>query len=176
MKTEEKLWNGKPLSELLTPWRAEANFILRQIGWYWYGIAPDPHEFFDNPDVFVFLFVKMAAEYDFEHGKSLVGFYRRLNEGLERHKREHGELPNFFNPIANALWRVSLAMSKDNHERFLYEDEVRLIIRLGYELIRRLNLGYQPPFVKLPNLPPLAYFDGLRTIPDIQTHELAKLL
>jgi hypothetical protein len=67
-------------------------------------------------------------------------------------------------------------MSKDNHERFLYEEEVRLIIRLGYELVRRLNLGYQPPFVKLPNLPPLAYFDGLRIIPDIQTHELAKLL
>ena len=47
----------------------------------------------------------------------------------------------------------STEQSADNHERFFYEEEVRLIIRLGYELLRRLNLGYQPPFVKLPNLP-----------------------
>jgi hypothetical protein len=176
MQTVEKTWNGKPLSELLTPWRAEANFILRQIGWYWYGMAPDSHEFFDDPNVFVFLFVKMAAEYDFEHGRSLSGFYRRLNEALERHKKEHGELPNFYNPIANALWRVGLAMSKDNLNRFFTEQEVRLIIRWGYEFVRRINLGYQPPFVKLPGLPPLDYFDGLRILPDIQTHELAKLI
>ncbi len=172
MMTAEKNWNGKPLGELLTPWRADANFILRRIGWAWYGRASYYEDFFFNRDYFVSFFVNVAAEYDFERGGSLVAFRKRLERLSEFSK----DLPSYANPISEALWRVSQAISEENLEPFLKEEEIRMIVRLGHEFVRRVNLGYRPPFEQLPFVPPLSYFDGLRVVPDISMHELVGLL
>lgn len=156
----------------IAPWRAWSNRILRQIGWYWYGVS-DGHEDFFN-DKFVLFFKTAAADYEFEHGGSYVSFRKRLDTAMIEHEKTHGAPPAFQSPIADALWQVSVAMTEKNLTNFLRKPEIKLILRLGQEFLRRVNLGYKPPFGDWPCIPPLAYFDSLRTNPDIQPHELRK--
>lgn len=169
MRTEDKTKKTEQ-----TPWRAWSNRILRQIGWYWYGVSDGYAEFFNDQDKFILFFKTAAAEYDFEHGGSYVSFRKRLDAAMREHEKTHGAPPAFHSPITEALWKVSVAMTEKNLTNFLQEPEIKLILRLGYEFLRRVNLGYKPPFGDWPSIPPLSYFDSLRTNPDIQPHELRK--
>jgi hypothetical protein len=175
MKTLEKLGNGKPLDELVTPWRAWANSILRQIGWYWYGVAKNYEEYFSDPEKFILFFQAAAYEYELEYGGEYGEFYKRQEKAMGEHIKTHGALPDFRNPLTNALWRISLGMSEKNLTNFLLEPEVKLILRVAHEFLRRIDLGYRPPFGEWPGVPPLEFFDGLQTTPDLETHEVVKL-
>ncbi len=155
-------------SEKMTHWRAWSNRILRQLGWYWYGVFDGYEDFFNDQDKFVLFFQTAAAAYEFEHGGSYASFRKRLDAAMSEHEKTHGALPAFHSPIAEALWKVSVAMTEKNLTSFLQEPEIKLILRLGQEFLRRVNLGYKPPFGDWPCIPPLAYFDGLRTNQDIQ--------
>jgi len=156
----------------ITPWRAWANRILRQLGWYWYGVFDGYDEFFK--DNFVLFFLTAAADYDFENGGSYASFRQRLDAALSEHEKTHGAPPAFQSRITEALWMASVAMTEANLANFLQEPEIKLILRLGHEFIRRVNLGYKPPFGDWPGIPPLSWFESLRTTPDIQYHEVRK--
>jgi hypothetical protein len=93
---------------------------------------------------------------------------------MSEHEKTHGTQLAFHSRITEALWKVSVAMTEKNLTNFLKEPEVKLILRLGHEFVRRVNLGYRPPFGDWPGIPPLSFFDSLRTNPDIQHHELRK--
>lgn len=147
----------------IAPWRAWSNRILRLLGWYWHGVADGHEEFFNDRDKFVLFFKTAAAGYEFEHGGSYVSFRQRLDAAMREHEKTHGAPPAFHNPIAEALWQVSVAMTKQNLANFLKEPEIKLILRLGQEFLRRVNLGYKPPFGDWLGIPPLSFFDSLRT-------------
>lgn len=154
------------LEKPITPWRVWANRILRQLGWYWYGVSDGYEDFFNDPNNFILFFQTAAADFEVEHGGSYVSFRKRLDAVMSEYEKTYSAPPAFHSPVAEALWKVSVAMTEKNLTRFLQAPEIKLILRLGYEFLRRVNLGYKPPFGDWPGIPPLSYFDGLRTNPD----------
>jgi len=189
MKVAEKKWKDRTLSELLTPWKAEANYILKKLGAFWYGFEENYDAFLFEPPLFQFHFVTSAAYYYVEHGGLRSEFYTRL----EKEKASCQEpTPNFPKILHDAYCLAYVGLTPSKGDEFLYEPEIKLIEKMMEKLLNAIYwhvtlLSLSGGRVSRPlcsycgseqasQVPTWEYFAHLRTEPDISIDELEKLM
>ena len=189
MKGTEKKWKDRTLGELLTPWKAEANYILKKLGAFWYGCEENYGEFLFDPPLFQFHFVASAAYYYLEHGGQRSDFYRRL----EKEKASCQEPPPNFPQILHEAYCLAYAgLTPSKGDEFFYEPEIKLIGKMMVNLLNAIYwhgtlLNISGGRVSRPlchyggseeasQVPTWEYFASLRTEPDISIDELEKLM